>query len=186
MSRFSGSPMTDRADYSGAQRRVERSDYGTSDARHHNTIEPELTGHGHAVRMRVRDGTELDRLHRAGLIDADQHAAGCALARDLHGARMLGLKTTAYDRQGGAGAGGLSDGQATALERVGDAVRYMDGAAGAEARTLTVNVCLGTVRLDQPAAILAARCGLDALLAFGDRRHSPVGTRIMHGDDILL
>jgi hypothetical protein len=164
---------------------AERTDHGARDLHRHHTVEPELTGRGHAVRMRVRDGNELDRLHRAGLLDAQQHSAGVSFARDLHGARMLGLKTTNYDRQGGAGLGGLSDNQATALERVGDAVRHIDRTAGTGARAWTINLCLGTVRLDQPAAILAARDGLDALLAHYDRRHSPVGERVMR-DDLLL
>jgi hypothetical protein len=169
-----------------SERSPARADYGTKDARRHNAIEPELTGRGHAVRMRNRDGTELDRLHRAGLLDPQQHSAGISFARDLYGARMLGLKTTSYDWQGGAGAPGLSDNQATALERVGDAVRCIDRTAGAGARRWTVDLCLGTVRLDQPAAILAARDGLDALLAHYDRRHSPIGQQGMHGDDLLI
>lgn len=150
---------------------AERSDYGTDEIARHHVVRPELTGRGHAIRSRVKDGCELDRLAMRGLISPDQHSAGASFARDLHGARLLGVKTTTFGQVTGSSAPG--DTQATAMDRVGDAIRLLDRIVGQTTRALTVDVCLSRCEL-RGEAVLAAKQGLDALLHHYDRRHVPV------------
>ena len=147
-------------------------DYGHNDRKLHGVVKPELTGRGHAVRMRVKDGNELDRLAMKGLINPYQHSAGTSLSRDLHGARLLGVKTTSFGQSISGGTPG--EAHATAMDRVGDAIRHLDHSVGVAARAVTVNVCLSLIALSDPEALAAARQGLDALVSHYDRRHSPV------------
>jgi hypothetical protein len=106
----------------------DRADYGSDDLARHHVVKPELTGRGHAVRTRVKDGCELDRLAMKGWINPYQHSAGASLSRDLHGARLLGVKTTSFGQSISGGTPG--EAQNTALDRVGDAIRKLDFIVG--------------------------------------------------------
>lgn len=148
--------------------RPQPSDYGTADIARHQIVRPELTGHGHAVRSRVKDGCELDRLALKGVINALQHSAGSSFARDLHGARLLGMKTTHFGQTGG---GTTQTGtEATALDRVGDAIRQLDHTVGSATRRVTVDVCLSLGQVIGAEAVQTLRAGLDELLLHYDRK----------------
>ena len=134
----------------------------------HHRIKPELTGRGHAVRLRVQDGSELDRLFLRGIIDEFQHSAGEQFSRDLHRAKMLGMATTNFARNGGGG-GSITDAQADALGRVGDAIRYIEHEVGPSVRMVTLNACLS---LCVTAQVEELRAGLTALLDCYDARSS--------------
>lgn len=132
------------------------------------TLNLELTGRGHAVRLRVQDGSELDRLFLKGIIDEFQHSAGEQFSRDLHRAKMLGMATTNFARNG-SGGGSITDAQADALGRVGDAIRYIEHEVGPSVRMVTLNACLSlcvTVQVEE------LRAGLAALLDCYDARSS--------------
>lgn len=153
---------------------TDRADYGTAEVARHHIVRPELTGRGHAIRSRVKDGCELDRLALKGLINPFQHSAGSSFSRDLHGARMLGLKTTSFGQAVSGGTPG--EAQTTAMDRVGDAIRRLDHVAGPAVRALTVDACLSLVELANAEDLAAVRQGLDALLSHYDRRHSVLVT----------
>lgn len=138
----------------------------------HHRIKPELTGRGHAVRLRVQDGSELDRLFLRGRIDEFQHSAGEQFSRDLHRAKLLGMATTNFARATGGG-GSLTDAQADALGRVGDAIRWLDHEVGASVRSVTLDACLSLRETDR---IEELRAGLTALLDCYDARSSALST----------
>jgi len=137
----------------------------------HHRIKPELTGRGHAVRLRVQDSSELDRLFLHGRIDEFQHSAGEQFARDLHRAKMLGMATTNFART--CGGGSMTDAQADALGRVSDAIRYVDHEVGVAVREVTLNACLSLCETDR---IEELRAGLTALLECYDVRSSALST----------
>lgn len=153
-----------------------RADYGSTDRHRHDVVRPELTGHGHAVRMRVKDGCEIDRLQLRGLINPFQHSAAASFARDLHAARLLGVATVNLGGTGGGQGGSITDGQADALIKVGDAIRVLDRLVGQSVRVLTVDLCLSLVRVERAETLRDAKQGLDALLSHYDRRHQTVFT----------
>lgn len=157
----------------------DRADYGSDNLARHHVVKPELTGRGHAVRTRVKDGCELDRLAMKGWINPYQHSAGASLSRDLHGARLLGVKTTSFGQSISGGTPG--DAQATAMDRVGDAIRKLDWTVGEPIRLLTVNACLSLVELSALDDLLAVRQGLDALVHHYDRRPAP----LLRSEDLI-
>lgn len=159
-----------------------RTDYGTDQIHKHQVVRPELTGRGHAIRMRVKDGTELDRLHMKGLINPFQHSAGQSFSRDLHRARLLGQATVNFTGNGGGGQS-ITDAQADALGRVSDVLRRLDRVVGVGVRALTVNLCLSRVQLSEHQALRCARQGLDVLLSHYERRHQTVWT--VREEDLL-
>lgn len=150
------------------------SDYGTDERHKHGVVKAELTGRGHAVRMRAHDSCELDRLAYGSIITHDEWSAGDTFARKLHAARMMGMATSRPERvQGG---GHISDRQAAALVDVEEAHRWMDGSCGERARKLTTHVCLSEVRVGTQEEIYLLRAGLKALVDLYDgRRTSFVG-----------
>jgi hypothetical protein len=164
---------------------TERTDYGTHEIHKRKTVQPELTGRGHAVRMRVQDGTELDRLRLKGLITSLQHSAGQSLERDLHRAKLLGMATVNFSSNGGGGGGHITDAHADAFGRVNDAIRHMDYVAGVAVRTLTVDVCLSLVTLRTADALTDARVGLSALLSFYEPKSLPSSELSLFDDPLL-
>ncbi len=147
----------------------ETADYGSNDRHRHGVVKPELTGRGLAVRMRARDGCELDRLAMKGHLNAFQHSAGSQLARDLHGAKLLGLVTVNFDSSGGGAQGAITDRQADAMMRVGSAIDALDGFVGVAIRRMVVDVCLSALRVEGGGGLARLRQGLDALLTHYDQ-----------------
>lgn len=150
---------------------MEKNDYGTPEIHRRQIVKPELTGLGHAVRMRVQDANELDRLALKGLITSIQHSAGDSLSRDLHKAKLLGMATINFSGEGRGGGGHLTDAHADAFARVGDAIRYVDWAAGVAVRSLTVNVCLSLSRIEA-SQVQEIQAGLEALVQFYEPKSS--------------
>lgn len=150
---------------------TEPADYGTREIAKRQAVQPELTGRGHAVRMRVLDGNELDRLRLKKLITELQHSAGRTFERDLHGAKLLGMATVNFSG-GGGGGGHITDAHADAFGRVGDAIRYVDDAVGVAVRMVVMNICLSLVSARTTETIMDAQTGLTALLNFYEPRAS--------------
>lgn len=82
------------------------------------------------------------------------------------------MATTNYARTTGGG-GSMTDAQADALGRVGDAIRWLDHEVGASARSVTLNACLSLRETDR---IEELRAGLTALLDCYDARSSALST----------
>jgi hypothetical protein len=153
-----------------------RADYGTNERHQHGVVKPELTGKGHAVRMRVRDSCELDRLFHASVITPDEWSAGDGFARRLHAARMMGVPVMNFNRVGGGGF--ISDRQANALIDVTDTITWIDGSVGERARRMVVGVCLSEVRVEEDALDLLRR-GLRSLCDMSDAKGAGLSLRII-------
>lgn len=151
-------------------------DYGTDERHQHGVVKPELTGKGHAVRMRVRDNCELDRLLYASRITPDEWSAGDSFARKLHAAKMLGVPVMNFNRVGGGG--GISDRQANALIEVTDTITWIDGSVGELARRMVVGVCLSEVRVEDD-GLDTLRQGLRSLVDLADAKGSGLSLRII-------
>ncbi len=134
-------------------------DLGTPDLARRRTLRLELTGRGHAVRARVTDTCELDRLRSLERITSDQHSAGDTLTRQLHRAGMLGMATSRFTRA--SRGSDISNSTSDSLALVGDAIAWMDHIAGPSARSALLDVLLLDARTHDLEMI---RSALDALL----------------------
>lgn len=158
-----------------SQDRTGPSDYGTNERHKRGVVEPELTGRGHAVRMRAKDSCELDRLLMTGRITGDEWSAGEAFARRLHAAKMMGMATANLQRVGGGGH--ISDRQANALIEVTDTHAWLDHMAGERVRKLVTHVCLSETRLDAQGEVDLLRVGLRCLLDMSEASRPPISVR---------
>jgi hypothetical protein len=138
-------------------------DLGSARLAHQRKLRLELTGRGHAVRARVVDGCELDRLRALERITSDQHSAGDTLARALHRAGMLGTATSTLIRVARTSASGR-DSHTDALAQVSSAITYLDWHVGTDARAALLAVLLEDARPRTRAALDLVRAALDALL----------------------
>lgn len=154
-------------------------DYGPAERSRHGEVKPELTGKGHAVRMRARDNCELDRLLYQSLITPDYWSAGDSLMRKLHAAKMLGMSVTKMERV--AGGDHVSQRQATALLDIADAIRWLDMSCGEQARRLAIQVCMSEVRVEAKEDLNLLRLALSALVHMSDDRRK----RLAILDDIF-
>lgn len=134
-------------------------DTGTPELARRRTLRLELTGRGHAVRARVTDTCELDRLRALERITSEQHSAGDTLARNLHRAGMLGMATSRFLRA--ARGSDISHSTSDSLAMVGDAIAWIDHIAGPAARSALLDVLLLDARTRDLALV---RSALDALL----------------------
>lgn len=146
----------------------EVTDTGTPEIARRHTVRLELTGRGHAVRARVTDSSEIDRLYALSLITQDQHSAGETLARHLHRAHMLGLSVSRLSRT--TAAPDISASQSDALAAVGDAIAWLDHHAGQAARQAVVSLLIDDARPVGAPALRLVRTGLDTLLALRPER----------------
>lgn len=143
-------------------------DVGTAEIHKRRKVSLELTGRGHAVRARVSDTSELDRLYSLNLISQDQHSAGETLARHLLRARMLGISVSRLSRT--SAAPDISTSQADALAAVGDAIHWLDHDAGTAARQAVISLLMDDARPTTAEALRLVRHGLDSLLALRPER----------------
>lgn len=151
-------------------------DYGTDQRHQHGEVKPELTGRGHAVRMRARDSCELDRLLYSSRITPDEWSAGDSFARKLHAAKMMGVPVMNFNRVGGGGH--ISDRHADALLDVTDSIMWIDASVGERARHMVVGVCLSEVRVED-AGLDLLRQGLRSLVDMADAKGSGLSLRII-------
>lgn len=148
-------------------------DTGTPEIARRRSIRLELTGRGHAVRARVTDSSELDRLYALALITQDQHSAGETLARHLHRARMLGVSVSRLSRT--SASPDISTSQSDALAAVGDAIDWITHHAGEAARQAVTSLLIDDARPTTADALHLVRLGLDSLLALRpERSRAPV------------
>lgn len=154
-------------------------DYGPDERHQHGTVRPELTGRGHAVRMRARDNCELDRLLWADAITQDEWSAGDALARKLHAARMMGMSVSKPERVSSGDY--VSQRQANALLDVTDALRWLDMSCGDQVRSLVLAVCLSERKCEAQHDLVMLRFGLATLIALTPERR----LRMAVLDDLL-
>jgi hypothetical protein len=146
-------------------------DYGTNELSKRHSLKPELTGRGHAVRMRVSDQIELDRLLLKGHIDRMEHSAGGSFCQDLHRAGMMGMKTVNYSPTTRGAGGDMSQAHADAVCRVGYARDTLNKEAGHRAQELTLNACLSIVRVTALHDITLLKHGLSVLLSIYQPKH---------------
>lgn len=121
----------------------------------------ELTGRGHAVRARVVDSCEIDRLYERDLIDDDQHSAAERLAHLCRRARIGGCPTARWVRSAGRGSD-IPTTEAEALAAVSSALAAVEEIAGPAARAAVLSVVVDDVRADRQGLQLL-RVGLEAL-----------------------
>jgi hypothetical protein len=148
-------------------RDVEPVDTGTPQLHRHRAVRLELTGRGHAVRARVTDGSALDWLRTRDMIDAEQHAAGERLARQMHAARMLGCPTARLVRE--SRSSGVTTSAAEAFAAVGLAL----GELAADQRSAVLALLIDDARPDH-AGLALIRAALDRLGAGRTARCAPV------------
>jgi len=124
------------------------SDYGTPEIRNKHNLRPELTGKGHAFRLRVTDVDEIDRLLLRKVIDLDQHETLQRLQKIIFDAGLHGVRAASLEPKiTGGNASDVSD-------------------RGAEARVLLRHVVLHLEhKVDKAAAIMVVNLALDQLSA---------------------
>lgn len=135
-------------------------DTGPAERARHGTVKLELTGRGHAVRARVTDSCEIDRLYERDLIDDDQHSAAERLANLCRVARIGGCPTARWLRS--ARSSDIPTSQAEALASVGAALAAVEETAGAASRAAVLAVVVDDVRVERR-GLDVLRPGLDAL-----------------------
>jgi hypothetical protein len=159
------------------------SDLGTPERAKRSKLKPELTGKGYAVRMRVTDGCEIDRLLMAGRITDLEHSTCGALLRDMHDAKLLGCKTAKFEvfigdkRQ-------AADMQATALQKVIGAMRSIERAHGIPARMMMLAVLLEDRAVRQGSEDML-RNAIAAVEGFYDEWRGSRAVRASLADDIV-
>lgn len=117
------------------------SDLGTPERAKRNRLKAELTGKGYAVRMRVVDGSELDKLLYSGKLSDLEHSACTAFACDCHAARLLGVKTARFEVES-VQTRTVPERIAYAFRKVNEAIRAMDTAVGVRPRQMFVALVL--------------------------------------------
>lgn len=110
---------------------TEASDYGTHERHQHHTVVPELTGKGMGVRMRVKDGSMVDRLLYSGDIDDIEHSCLMSFSRDVMAAGIGMCSTAKLGGTSGVATSTVSDGRLMAMQKVAGAVRRVTKECGA-------------------------------------------------------
>jgi hypothetical protein len=150
----------------------ETSDLGTPELslRHAVKVEPvgPLMG---AVRLRVLDGCELDRLLSGELIMPDQHNAGLKLGWDI--GRAGGKKSCFSNFEGGLSKGGTVGGRVMfAVSRIASAIHQVQRKTNRKTARLVFTVASDEARVTSRAELLHLISGLKILSSYYAARTS--------------
>lgn len=156
------------------RREVVPTDYGTDRLRHHHKIKFELVSarSGHAMRVRVLDQNEIDRLYNDGQLTQIEHGTAERFRLDLwligtYGKPSSDVGGHVSARDIGAVATAASD----AMGRLNAAMRLLDREAGERARRLFTGVMVDNrrVRVQDVPAIKACLAALLPMVEIGSR-----------------
>lgn len=137
----------------------------------HFTVKPELTGNGHAVRLRVMDETEPERLLLAGSITSDQFSAATMLYKDLIAAKMIGPSAMNLSPSiSGGDPDPVTQRQALSIKRVNDAIKHLDSDIGRNARAFLLKVVLSETMAQGSKQLALVRLGLDSVIKLAEKR----------------
>lgn len=143
-------------------RGIKESDHGTNERRSHNLTRLEAVDVGtNSTRLRVLDGTELDRLLYTGLISSDQHWAGSKLEQAV--VQAGGIKGCLANVERTSGGGGGEDRKVGAIWRVARAVRSVEQREGKKASRLLLDLAMNLVSGIPQGQLPRLRLCLDAL-----------------------
>ena len=109
---------------------MDHTDYGTPELAKRQVVTPELTGKGHQVRMRVRDGSAIDRLLYAGDISDSEYSVLSSFAKDCHAAGMSVVSSMNMESGTRISTSTKSDHTLTAMRKVGQALRHVEKEVG--------------------------------------------------------
>jgi len=146
------------------------SDLGTPELSLRHAVKIEPAGlHIGAVRLRVLDGCELDRLLSSKLIEPDQHSAGLKLGWDI---TRAGSKKSCFSTlEGGMSKGGTAGGKVMfAVSRIAKAMHQVQKRTDRETARLVFSVASDETKVTSPAALSCLRTGLVVLSAFYSAR----------------
>ena len=157
------------------------SDLGTPELWRQREIRVEPIGPqlGGAVRGRVVDGCELDRLLGAKSISTEQHEAGIRAERDFSRAAG-GSNALAALVGGGPTQKGMPGARFLfAVRKISEATAHVIHETGREPTRILVSVVTDTSRIQTPRQLAALRLALDALCDFyrGQFRPPPTSLR---------
>lgn len=109
-------------------------------AHHHKTeVHEDASRRRH---LRVMDQAGIDQLLLKDVITVDQHSILQAFTRDLHNARMLGMKIVTYEVPiSGGDPQSMSGRMADAMMKVGEIQKYLDRECGRAYREMLVQLC---------------------------------------------
>ena len=148
------------------------SDLGTPELWRQREIRVEPLGPqlGGAVRGRVVDGCELDRLLSAKSISTEQHEAGIRVERDFSRAAG-GSNALAALVGGGPTQRGMPGARVVfAVRKISEATSHVIHETGRGRARLLISVVTDTSRIKTPRQLAALRLALDALGNFYRRR----------------
>jgi hypothetical protein len=158
---------------------IQINDYGTDRLRHHHKIKFELVSarSGQAMRTRVVDQTEIDRLYNEGILTQDEHSTAEKVRLDLWLIGTYGRPSSGMDMLASWGTEKMADGTADAMSRLHAAIRMLDREAGTKARRLFMSVLVDNRRV-YPLDVPAIRACLAALLPLVERPRVPSLARL--------
>ena len=150
----------------------EVSDLGTPELSLRHAVRVETAGlHIGAVRLRVLDGCELDRLLSSKLIEPDQHSAGLKLGWDI--GRAGGKKSCFSTLDGGLSRGGTAGGKVMfAVSRIVGAMHQVQKRTDRKTARLVFYVASDETEITSPAGLSCLKTGLAVLSSFYSARIS--------------
>lgn len=121
-------------------------DFGTAERHKHNKAMPQLTGKGREFRLRIVDGTAIDRLLMKDRITLDQYATLDHFSEDLYRADLMGLHAADFEPRVTSGNNqDVAHDVAMRRVKVNEIILHMDENVGAGIRRLVVSVCLDEI-----------------------------------------
>jgi len=150
----------------------ETSDLGTPELSLHHAVKVEPVGPQlGAVRLRVLDGCELDRLLSSELIMPDQHSAGLKLGWDID--RAGGKKSCFNNFEGGLSRGGTAGGRVMfAVSRIAKAIHQVQSRTDRRTARLVFTVVSDEAKVTSRAELLHLISGLKILSIYYAARTS--------------
>lgn len=144
------------------------SDYGTAELAKRHRTRVEFTGKGYAVRVRVLDGCEIDRLLHTGRLTQIEHNLAEKFMGLAHRGGLIALKATQLGLPGGGNKDPqpISQHKAMAQRRMNRIINWLDRKVGREARSLLWNVVVEDYRVESLGSLALLQDALRGLSEF--------------------